>query len=47
MFQYVVKYNTQMTNILLGLFHMEIKNKKIVEEKDKYIQNLHGALEKE
>jgi hypothetical protein len=36
-----------MTNILLRLFDLEIKNKQIIEEKDKSIQNLQGALEKE
>ncbi len=36
-----------MTNILLRLFDLEIKNKQIIEEKDGYVQNLQGALEKE
>ncbi len=44
MFQHATKYNTCMTNILLGLFDMEIKNKQIVEEKNKYVQKV---LEKE
>jgi hypothetical protein len=33
--------------ILLRLFDLKIKNKHIIEEKDKSIQNLQGALEKE
>jgi hypothetical protein len=36
-----------MTNILLRLSDLEIKNNQIIEEKDISIQNLHGALEKE
>jgi hypothetical protein len=36
-----------MTNILLKLSDMEIKNKQIIKEKDKSIHNLQGALEKE
>jgi hypothetical protein len=40
MFQQVTKYNVQMTNILLRLFDLEIKNKHITKEKDKYVQNL-------
>jgi hypothetical protein len=36
-----------MTNILFRLSNLEIKNKKIIEEKDKSVQNLQGALEKE
>jgi hypothetical protein len=36
-----------MTNILLKLFYLEIKNKHIIKEKDKSIQNLQGVLEKE
>jgi len=36
-----------MTNILLRLFNLEIKNKQIIEEKDTSIQNLQGDLEKE
>jgi hypothetical protein len=36
-----------MTNILFRFFDLEIKNKHIIEEKDKYVQNLLGALEKE
>jgi hypothetical protein len=34
-----------MTNILFKLFDLEIKNKQIIEEKDKYVLNLQGALE--
>ncbi len=37
MFQQVVEYNVQMTNILLRLSNLKIKNKKII-EKDKSIQ---------
>ncbi len=47
MFQQVTQYNVQMTNILLKLFDLEIKNKQIIEEKDRSIQNLQGCLEKE
>ncbi len=47
MFQQATKYNTQMTNILFRLSDLEIKSKHIIEEKDKYVQNLQGALEKE
>jgi hypothetical protein len=36
-----------MTNILLGLFDLEIKNKHIIKEKDIFVQGLQGALEKE
>ncbi len=35
-----------MTNILLKLFNLEIKNKQII-QKDKFVQNLKGTLEKE
>ncbi len=35
-----------MTNILLKLSDLDIKNKQIIEEKDKFVQNLQGALEK-
>jgi hypothetical protein len=37
MFQHATKYNIQMTNILFRLFELEIKNKKIIEEKDIFI----------
>ncbi len=47
MFQQATKYNVQMTNILLRLFNLKIKNKHIIKEKDKSVQNLQGALEKE
>ncbi len=46
MFQQVAKYNVQMTNILLRLFDLEIKNKKII-EKGRLVQNLQRTLEKE
>ncbi len=46
MFQHVVEYNVQMTNILLGIYDMEIKNKQIIEGKDRFAYNLQGALEK-
>jgi hypothetical protein len=36
-----------MTNILLKLSDLEIKNKHIIVEKDIFVQNLQGALEKE
>ncbi len=36
-----------MTTILLRLFNLEIKNKEIIEEKDRSIQNLQRTLEKE
>ncbi len=47
MFQQVEKYNTQMTSILFKLFDLEIRNKQIIEEKDKYVLNLQGALEEQ
>ncbi len=47
MCQHATIYNTQMMNIMFKLFEMEIKNKQIIEEKDKFVQNLKGALEKE
>jgi len=40
MLQHVVEYNVHMTNILLRLSNLEIKNKQIIEEKDKFVQNL-------
>ncbi len=46
MFQQATKYNVQMTNILLRLFDMEIKNKKNI-KKDRSIQNLQGVLEEQ
>jgi tRNA pseudouridine-54 N-methylase len=36
-----------MTNILFKLFDLEIINKQIREENDKFVQNLQGDLEKE
>jgi hypothetical protein len=47
MFQHATKYNVQMIIIFLILFDLEIKNEQIIEEKDGYVQNLQGALEKE
>ncbi len=47
MFQQAAKYNTQMTNIMVRLFDLEIKNKHIIKEKDKFVKNLHEVLEKE
>ncbi len=47
MFQQVAQYNVQMTKKLFRLSDLKMKNKQIIEEKDKSIQNLHGALEKE
>jgi hypothetical protein len=32
---------------LLRLSDLKIKNKQIIEEKDKFVQNLQGVLEKE
>jgi len=37
MFQQVAKYNVQMTNILLKLFNLEIKNKQIIKKKDIFV----------
>jgi len=36
-----------MTNIMFKLFNLEIINKHITEEKNKFVQNLQGGLEKE
>jgi hypothetical protein len=36
-----------MINILFRLSNLEIKNKQIIKEKDKCVQNLQRALEKE
>jgi hypothetical protein len=36
-----------MINILLGLFDLEIKNKQIINKKDRSVQNLQKGLEKE
>jgi len=36
-----------MTNILLKLSNLEIKNKQIIKEKDIFVHNVQGALEKE
>jgi hypothetical protein len=36
-----------MTSILLKLSDLEIKNKQIIMDKDRFVQNLQGALEKE
>jgi mevalonate kinase len=47
MFKHATKYSVHMTNILFILFDVEINNTHIIEEKDRSIQNLHGALEKE
>ncbi len=46
MFQWATKYRVQMTNILLKIFNLEIKNKQIIEEKDISIHNMQGALER-
>jgi hypothetical protein len=40
MFQQATKYNVHMTNILLRRSNLEIKNKHIIKEKDKFVQNL-------
>ncbi len=47
MFQPAAEYSVQMTNILLRLYDLEIKNKQIIEKKDIFAQNLQGTLEKE
>jgi hypothetical protein len=47
MFQQEIEYNTQMTNILLKLSNLEIINKHITEEKNKFVQNMQGALEEQ
>ncbi len=47
MFQHIAKYSVQMTNILFRLLDLEIRNKQIIKEKNRYIQNLQGVLEKE
>jgi hypothetical protein len=47
MFQKAIEYSTQMTNILLRISNLEIKNKQIIEKNDQFVQNLQGALEKE
>jgi hypothetical protein len=36
-----------MTNILFRLSDLEIKDKQIIKKKDKFVQNLQRALEKE
>jgi hypothetical protein len=36
-----------MTNILFRLFNLGIKNKQNIKYKDRYVQKLQGALEKE
>jgi hypothetical protein len=46
-FQQVTKYSVKMKNILLWIFDLEIKIKKIIKEKDRFIQNLQGALEEQ
>ncbi len=47
MFQQAVEQNVQMTNILFIIANMEIKNKHIIDEKDKFVQHMQGALKKE
>ncbi len=47
MFKWAMEYNVQMINIFPRLFDLEIKNKQIIEEKDRHVQNLEEALEKE
>jgi len=44
MFQHATKCNIQMINILLRLSDLEIKNKQTIKKKDKFVQNLQGAL---
>jgi hypothetical protein len=36
-----------MTGILLRFSNLKIKNKKIIDEMDRFVQSLQGALEKE
>jgi hypothetical protein len=40
MFKHATKYNVQMTNILLKLSDLEIQNKQIIKENDRYVQNI-------
>ncbi len=47
MFQQAIKYNVQMTYIFLRLYDLEIKNKQIIEKKDRSFENLSKVLEKE
>ncbi len=47
MFQHATECSVHMTNILFILFDLEIKNKHITNEKDRYVQNLLRTLEKE
>jgi hypothetical protein len=37
MFQHAIKYITQMTNIMFKLSNLEIRNKQIIEENDKFV----------
>jgi hypothetical protein len=39
MLKFAMKYNVQMTNIFLELSNLEIHNKQIIEEKNRYVQN--------
>jgi hypothetical protein len=36
-----------MLNILFKLYHLKIKNKHIIEEKDRFVEKLQGALEEQ
>ncbi len=47
MFKQVIECSVQVTNILLRLSNLEIKNQQIIEEKGKFVQDLQGALKKE
>jgi len=47
MFQHVTKYYVQMTNIQLRFSNLEIISEQIIEQNNKSVQNLQGALEKE
>ncbi len=47
MFKHVIEYNVHMTNILLKLSNLKIKNKHIIKNIYIFIQNLQGVLEKE
>jgi hypothetical protein len=46
MFKHVIEYNVHMTNILLKLSNLKIKNKHIIKNIYIFIQNLQGVLEK-
>ncbi len=45
MFQQATYYSVQMTNILIRFSDLEISNKQVIEEKDKFIYNLQGGFQ--